>query len=172
MDQTVVRSLAKWPGVPAVYGWLALDRRGNWLIKNPATQRFDTIGNRALRDFIGRNYLADQRGCWYFQNGPQRVYVRLAYAPLILRIEDAGLADHCGNPAGEPRSAWLDQDGSLLVETGLGLGLLNDRDLLGVSSGLCDVPPVLDLGHTRFPVGAIRSDELQARFRFVADPQP
>ncbi|TMH99667.1 MAG: DUF2946 family protein, partial [Betaproteobacteria bacterium] len=29
MDELVARSLAKWPNVPAVYGWLALDRRGN-----------------------------------------------------------------------------------------------------------------------------------------------
>src|ERR1051326_6893112 len=28
MDEIVARSLAKWPNVPAVYGWLALDRRG------------------------------------------------------------------------------------------------------------------------------------------------
>ena len=49
MDEMVARSLAKWPDVPAVYGWLSLDRRGNWRIKG------EKIGNTALRDFIGRN---------------------------------------------------------------------------------------------------------------------
>ena len=33
MDEMVARSLAKWPNVPAVFGWLELDRRGNWRIK-------------------------------------------------------------------------------------------------------------------------------------------
>jgi len=48
MDQTVLRSLAKWPEVPAVYGWLALDRRGNWLLRESAAQRFGRIGNAAF----------------------------------------------------------------------------------------------------------------------------
>src|SRR2546422_6290676 len=66
MDELVARSLAKWPNVPAVYGWLALDRRGNWRIKG---QR---ISNVALREFIARNYECDSQGRWFFQNGPQR----------------------------------------------------------------------------------------------------
>ena len=71
MDEVVLRAMAKWPNVPAVYGWLALDRRGNWLIKR------ETIANDGLNAFISRNYLHDEAGQWYFQNGPQRVYVEL-----------------------------------------------------------------------------------------------
>ena len=56
MDEAVLRSMAKWPDVPDVFGWLSLDRRGNWRIKN------EKIGNRALREFISRNYQADARG--------------------------------------------------------------------------------------------------------------
>ena len=48
MDERVLRSMAKWPDVPDVYGWLSLDRRGNWLLKG------ERIGNQALRDFISR----------------------------------------------------------------------------------------------------------------------
>jgi len=77
MDDTVRRALERWPGVPAVYGWLALDRRGEWRLRNPASGAFERIGNAALRAFIARNYAADARGAWYFQNGPQRVYARL-----------------------------------------------------------------------------------------------
>ena len=33
MDAAVIAALAKWPNVPAVFGWLRLDRRGNWLIR-------------------------------------------------------------------------------------------------------------------------------------------
>ena len=32
-----------------------------------------------LIEFIGRNYAADAQGQWFFQNGPQRVYVCLLY---------------------------------------------------------------------------------------------
>ena len=46
MDEMVVRSMAKWPDVPDVYGWLSLDRRGNWLIRSTsATPSFERIGN-------------------------------------------------------------------------------------------------------------------------------
>ena len=85
MDEAVARSMARWPNVPAVYGWLSLDRRGNWRIKG------ERIGNAALRDFIARNYLADERGCWFFQNGPQRVFVELAYTPLVVHYEGDAL---------------------------------------------------------------------------------
>jgi hypothetical protein len=122
MDDMVARSLARWPDVPAVYGWLALDRRGNWLIKG------ERIGNPALRDFIGRNYEADERGCWFFQNGPQRVFVSLAYTPLVVHFEGERLIDQCGRsfPAGE---TLLDDEGSVLIAAGGAIALLDDRDL-------------------------------------------
>ena len=55
MDESVLQAIAKWPNVPAVYGWLELDRRGRWLIKG------DRIANPAVTGFIGRNYAADER---------------------------------------------------------------------------------------------------------------
>ena len=111
MDDVVARSIAKWPDVPDVYGWLALDRRGNWRIKG------ERIANVALREFIARIYEADSRGCWFFQNGPQRVYVELEAAPWVWRL-DAGvasptIASHTGLPA-QFESAWLDEQGRLL----------------------------------------------------------
>jgi hypothetical protein len=131
VDEIVARSLAKWPDVPAVYGWLSLDRRGNWLIRSAhgATPRFERIGNPALREFIGRNYDADERGCWFFQNGPQRVFVALAYTPLVVHFEGEGLVDHCGRPyAGD--TPYQDEEGSVLIAArGKGIALLDDRDL-------------------------------------------
>src|SRR6186997_1920685 len=128
MDEIVVRSLAKWPNVPAVYGWLDLDRRGNWLIKG------ERIGNLALREFIGRNYARDARGCWFFQNGPQRVFVNLDYAPFVYRIVNSDRAPlafetHNGNPVATVSSAWMDENGVLLLETDLGAGVVHHRDL-------------------------------------------
>ena len=122
MDEIVLRSMAKWPNVPDVYGWLSLDRRGNWLIKG------ERIGNAAFRDFIGRNYQPDERGCWFFQNGPQRVFVSLAYTPLVVHYEGEQLFDHCGRPYRLDR-ALQDDDGSVLIEGDSAIALLDDRDL-------------------------------------------
>jgi len=152
VDEIVARSLAKWPNVPAVYGWLLLDRRGNWRIKG------ETIGNPALRDFIGRNYQADEKGRWYFQNGPQRVYVSLAYTPLVVRYEGEGLVDHCGRPfiAAE---ALEDDEGSVLFPGSGSVGLLDDRDLARFAEHTPTLTPV-------------RKAEIEGRFGFVAQPRP
>ena len=134
MDESVVRSMAKWPDVPGVYGWLSLDRRGNWLIKG------ERIGNLALREFIGRNYQSDAQGRWYFQNGPQRVFVKFAYTPLVARLENGALVDHCGRVYGEPHGIWLDDEGSILLAGALGPALLDDRDLASFIEGLGRAP--------------------------------
>ena len=97
MDEIVIRAIAKWPNVPAVYGWLSLDRRGNWAIKG------ERIRNPLIAEFIARNYAHDERGRWFFQNGPQRVFVRLAYTPLVYRTRAGdGLAflSHTGQARG------------------------------------------------------------------------
>ena len=61
MDDTVRRALQKWPNVPNVFGWLRLDRRGNWLLKVQLDQ-FERISNSAVVAFIGRNYEQDEAG--------------------------------------------------------------------------------------------------------------
>jgi Protein of unknown function (DUF2946) len=128
MDPAVRRSLTKWPDVPQAYGWLRLDRRGNWRLKLPGTSRYERIANAALRDFICRNYEADERGRWYFQNGPQRVYVALDYAPLVLHYEGEALVDHCGRRV-LARATYVDEEGSVLIQIDRAVGLLDDRDL-------------------------------------------
>ena len=120
--------MAKWPNVPAVYGWLALDRRGNWLIKR------ETIGNAALNAFISRNYLHDDAGCWYFQNGPQRVFVDLDYTPLVYRVTNPlkaplVLTTHIGDAANTLLGAWIDEHGTVLIDTDRGIGIVHDHDL-------------------------------------------
>jgi hypothetical protein len=152
VDEIVARSLAKWPNVPAVYGWLALDRRGSWRIKG------ETIANAALRDFIGRNYQADEKGRWYFQNGPQRVYVALAYAPLVVRYEGEGLLDHCGRPF-LPVEALEDDEGSVLFAGEGTVALLDDRDLARFAE---EMPARRRLARA----------EIGLRFGFIADPRP
>jgi len=160
MDAGVVRAMARWPGVPAVYGWLALDRRGAWLLRVPDRERFERIGNPALCEFIARNYEADERGRWYFQNGPQRVYVRLAYTPLVLHYEGADLVDHCGRPT-IAQSTYLDEEGSVLIAGERGIGLLDDRDLAEFQDR--HAPREQDLPR-------LSRIDVEARFGFVSDP--
>src|SRR5262245_28570811 len=138
MDDLVLRGMAKWPNVPAVYGWLSLDRRGQWLLKG------ERISNPAVTAFIGRNYERDGRGCWFFQNGPQRVFVELDYAPLVLRVSGAEAAapeldTHTGKRVSGIDGAWLDEDGSLVLLTDLGPALTDDRDLPHLESAFVDV---------------------------------
>ena len=161
MDPSVLRALERWPGVPAVYGWLALDRRGQWRLRVPDRASFERIGNVALREFIARNYLADDRGCWFFQNGPQRVYVRLEYTPLVYHYDERGaLVDHCGRPTRAKRT-YLDDEGSILIVGDLGIGLLDDRDLAEFEARTApaarDLPP-------------LRKADVATQFGFVSDP--
>jgi hypothetical protein len=193
MDEIVLRALAKWPNVPSVYNWLTLDRRGNWLVKG------ERIANAAVVDFIGRNYERDAEGRWYFQNGPQRVFVRPAYTPLVYRLEPDGsdwlhVRAHTGALTREVRGAWMDERGDILLETELGIGLIVDRDLpltlerlqrasgeaaddavldlLASNSATGDPGLLLDLCGHRFPLRHIRSSEVATRFRFDPEPRP
>ena len=54
----------------------------------------DRLENEKLVGFINRNYLHDERGNWYFQNGPQRVYVNLEAAPFIARTDTSLILGH------------------------------------------------------------------------------
>jgi len=141
MDDIVKAALKKWPHVPACHGWLALDARGDWYMRDDRIQRagpFPQIkGSRIehdkLREFIERNYEADDQGCWYFQNGPQRVYVELEAAPFVWRL-DAGeggppaLRSHTGRDA-VYQSAWLDEHDRLFLATDIGLGIVHTLDM-------------------------------------------
>lgn len=132
MDSSVIRAMARWPNVPAVYGWLSLDRRGRWCL------RAEPVTHRGAVEFMNRNYGHTGDGRWYFQNGPQRVFVDLDYTPWIYSLDgERRLADHTGKLVKELRGAWLDEDGNLLLLGERGVGLLCDRDLVGISDSFC-----------------------------------
>ena len=137
MDDIVKAALKKWPNVPHCYRWLALDARGDWYMRDDRVQaagpfpqaKGSRIAHAKLLEFIGRNYAADAAGAWFFQNGPQRVYVELEAAPWVWRVNpDFSLHTHTGQPA-TARSAWLDDQGRLFLDTDLGLGLVHTLDM-------------------------------------------
>ena len=189
MDEIVLRSMLKWPDVPAVYGWLSLDRRGSWMIKTVAS-RFERIANAAVREFIARNYAADAEGRWYFQNGPQRVFVALDYTPWVYWLDDAqeGLIAHTGAVPRALEAIFLDDAGALLFKTEFGIGVLLDRDLPTVLDRMSVshrngaerlIENVLQGAETQVmlhgknvPIASIRSADVPRRFGFVARPAP
>jgi hypothetical protein len=137
MDALVEAALKKWPNVPHCFGWLALDARGDWYMRDDRVRaagpfpqvKGSRIRHEKLLDFIGRNYAADAAGQWYFQNGPQRVYVELEAAPWVWRVADGGgVASHTGRAAAV-RGAWLDERGRLFLDCDLGFGLVHTLDM-------------------------------------------
>jgi hypothetical protein len=121
MDRSVLAALAKWPNVPDVFGWLSLTARGEWRIRG------EPIGNAAIRAFVSRNYASDNKGRWYFQNGPQRVFVTLDAMPWVIRVSN-GLSTHTGVPVHACTAAVLLDDGRIVLQTDLGAGIVDDRD--------------------------------------------
>ncbi|MDE2594814.1 MAG: DUF2946 family protein [Burkholderiales bacterium] len=145
MDDIVKAALKKWPNVPHCYGWLALDARGDWYLRDDSIQaagpfpqvKGDRIHHLKFKEFIQRNYDRDERGAWFFQNGPQRVYVQLEAAPLVLgvrRLNEAGeggfeVTTHTGQVVQHVSASWLDEMGRLFLATDLGLGLVRSLDM-------------------------------------------
>ena len=141
MDEIVKQAMAKWPNVPHCYGWLALDARGGWRMRDERAQALqlpgDRITNAALLGFINRNYTHDEKGRWYFQNGPQRVYVNLDATPYIARTDPAhGFLLHTGDTFASPEAAWLTETGQLILEGAGKVAMLDDRDLAQVIPNL------------------------------------
>ena len=184
-DDSVKRALEKWPNVPNCFGWLKLDRRGNWLIQNELIRH-----GRAI-EFIARNYAEDAHGRWYVQNGPQRVFCELEYTPLVFRLtNDRSLVTHTGRQCQKLEQILLDELGNVLLHTDLGLGLMDDRDLLAftnqVETSLGDewldfehlekltaagkAPPVR-LGAENARLGTVLSTLLPTAFGFQQRPE-
>jgi hypothetical protein len=190
MDEIVQRAMAKWPNVPAVFGWLALDLRGQWRIRQ------EPISNPLMVEFIGRNYGHDEHGRWFFQNGPQRVFVALAYAPWVLRTNTHGrLVTHTGRTVESVQAAWMDRKGIIVLETEHGAAVVDDRDVETISHRLCDragrgldeerITAALEhiqsgedaalrvrYGGANVPLLPAEADEIAARSAFVREPQP
>ncbi|KVG27741.1 DUF2946 family protein [Burkholderia diffusa] len=183
MDDIVRQALAKWPNVPHCTGWLLLDRRGQWRLRDDAAQAAGELGSpvrhAALNAFIGRNYDCDAHGQWFFQNGPQRVYVELAYTPWVVRLAERdgqlALTDQTGAPF-EPDAAWLDDAGGVLFRAAGSpprIAALHDHDL-GLFADHADfdtTPPVLRWRDGRsLSLGNLACADVPATFGFVASP--
>jgi hypothetical protein len=195
MDDIVKQAMAKWPNVPHCYGWLGLDARGGWRMRDEATQQAglpgDRLDNQKLVGFINRNYGHDERGNWYFQNGPQRVYVNLEVAPFIARTDpQQGLVLQTGQPLTAVDHVYLSEAGAVLFVAGDIVAQLDDRDvaqvlgqfkLAGAAASDDDVMAWLEGGDgtltlpwngAMLEVERVDGDKLQQRFGFNNIPAP
>lgn len=174
MDDIVRQAMSKWPNVPDCYGWLGLSARGQWYMRDDRAQaagafarggeqaRGSLLQHEKLIEFIERNYLSDAQGRWYFQNGPQRVFVELETTPYIWRVnEDFSVIAHTGAPA-QVQACLLDENGYVYLVTDLGFGLVHTQDVLqaaeAVQAGLWQ-PETCEL------------QTLSTRFDFVNSPE-
>ncbi len=174
MDDIVRQAIAKWPNVPHCYGWLGLDARGNWWMRDDRVQvlggftsgvsgaKGAMLSHEKLIEFIHRNYAADAQGQWFFQNGPQRVYVELQATPYVWRVQaDYSLVAHTGLAVRAQRCV-VDEQGRLYMETEAGFGLVHTQDVglaaEAIEQGLW-VPQQMPAG------------ELPVRYGYVRSPQ-
>jgi hypothetical protein len=182
MDDIVRAALKKWPHVPACVGWLALDARGDWYMRDDRVQRAgrfpavkgSRIEHEMLRAFIERNYDRTPEGDWFFQNGPQRVYVELEAAPWIWRLASPtststststsaatpAVTTHTGLPA-TATAAWLDERDRLFLDTDRGFGLVHSLDVAIAADAL-------ETGC--WPLERLPFDAMPARFGFRLSP--
>ncbi len=182
MDDIVKAAIKKWPNVPNCFDWLGLDARGDWYLRDAATQaagpfpqsKGSRVTHDKLREFIQRNYEPDVQGAWFFQNGPQRVYVALELAPMVIGVQrqahdGAAVAPgfrvetHTGQLVQQVRSSWLDEHGHLYLETEHGLGVVRSLDMDAAADAIEAAGWVPE---------DIAAAELPERFGFVLRPQP
>lgn len=188
MNTPDLSGMIRWPNVPACYGWLSLDRRGQWRMHG------DPVTHAGLTGFLNRQYGHDEHGNYFVQNGPQRVYVELDYTPWVLRLTSENtLQTHTGAPVETIQAAAFDEEGNLLLEFSEGIALLCDRDLpalLGclrqANGELADDAILLELlalkpdvlsaltlhwNTARLPMQKLLRSMIAQRYGFVASPK-
>jgi hypothetical protein len=170
MDEIVIQSMLKWPNVPACFGWLGLSSRGDWFLRDDLAQskgsfvqsKGSKLQHRKLIEFINRNYQCNELGCYYFQNGPQKVFVELETAPYILRVQnDSSITTHTGLGF-IPVQCFVDEQGRVYLQSETGLGIVHTLDMNLI------VDQILD--NKLKPIDTT-TEKLEARFKFIKSPK-
>ena len=119
------------------------------------------LKHEKLIDFIERNYSVDAQGCWYFQNGPQRVYVELEATPFIWRVDEQGAIFSSARQTTTLVQVYTDERGWPYLQTALGFGLVHTQDVASLAQAL-------ELRH--WSIEEVSSAELPARFGYQMSP--
>ncbi|KAF1020123.1 MAG: hypothetical protein GAK30_02722 [Paracidovorax wautersii] len=174
MDDIVKQAMAKWPNVPDCFAWLGLDARGGWYMRDDRVQaagafpaaKGSLLRHEKLIAFIARNYAADAQGRWFFQNGPQRVFVELESTPWVWRLQaqpDAAtpyITSHTGIVT-QASACLADEHGHVYLVTPLGLGRVHSQDMAVLAD-------LLDAGV--WTITEVDSADLPQRYGFVRSP--
>lgn len=157
------------------------------------------IEHSALKEFISRNYACDNTGRYFFQNGPQRVFITLTYTPWVASIipgeNTPKIITQCQTEI-DPSSALSDEHGNIYIaglitqsickdlrnqqfETAncLSIALLHDHDLDQFSElaklreEACSFGGSWNWQGKQLALDPIHSEELSKRFGFIKNPQ-
>ena len=172
MDDIVRQAMSKWPNVPDCFGWLGLDARGQWCMRDERVQALGSFqGGQAkgsilrhekLIGFIERNHAVNEKGWWFFQNGPQRVYIELEVTPFIWRIsDDLQVQSHTGGQV-QVKTCLVDELGRAYLETDLGFGLVHTMDVSRLANAL---------EQNIWTSEECQSEKLPKRFGYAISPQ-
>lgn len=174
MDDLVRQAMAKWPNVPDCYGWLGLDARGNWFMRDDGAQasgafssglpgaKGSQLQHAKLIEFIERNYGVDPQGAWFFQNGPQRVYVELEATPHVWRINAQGVVSSNAGKTVLLEKCFMDENGWVYVQTSGGFGLVHTQDVESMAQAI---------EHMHWQLEDVLVADLPQRFAYRMSPQ-
>ncbi len=120
------------------------------------------LRHEKLIDFIHRNYEAEELGRWYFQNGPQRVYIELEATPHIWRIgDDFSVSSHTGTWT-QVNKSLVDENGKVYLHTTVGLGLVHTLDVPRAAQAI---------EMERWTLEEVVAGDLPAQYGYVMSPQ-
>ena len=120
------------------------------------------LQHEKLIDFIHRNYQADEQGRWFFQNGPQKVFVELASTPLVWRLDEHFVPTSHTGARTQVLACLVDEMGHVYLHTKMGFGLVHSLDV-----GL--VAEAVEQGI--WTLETCQAMDLPKRFGFVISPQ-
>lgn len=158
------------------------------------------IDHVALNEYISRNYASDNGGRYFFQNGPQRVFITLVATPWVARMipgdQHLQLLTQCQS-AITPTAALSDEQGNIYIVGAIeqtvfdsddqqhfslkvipSVALLHDHDLDQFSELAKLREEACSFGGSwlwqgkQLPLDPIHSDELSQRFGFIKNPKP
>ena len=169
MDEIVKLAIKKWPNVPACYGWLGLDARGDWYMRDEETQtkgaftesKGTRLVHRKLIEFINRNYQQDSLGRYYFQNGPQKVYVELEVTPWVYRFNHNNQIVTQTEIVADVLQTYIDELGRAYIDTNLGIGLVHTMDMYAFT---------IQMDEQGWQLKDLTVDSLENFFGFIKSP--
>lgn len=123
----------------------------------------DKLSHRKLIEFIGRNYQQDDKGQYYFQNGPQKVFVELEVTPWVLRFDfEARVMTQTQQYVKSTQAyAYTDELGRVYLDTELGIGLVHTMDMDRMAD---------ELANQRWSLKELKVKELEKKFNFIKSP--